>query len=316
MGATSIEWTDTTWNVFRGCSRVSRGCVNCYAERMAARFSGPGQPYEGLAMRSGRIGGKWTGEVRLVEDLVEEPYRWRKARRVFVNSMSDLFHEKVRSEDRFRIFDVMSGSGAQRGHVFQVLTKRPSLMRDWMLEVGEAQQRILRERRGMALAWPPRNVWLGVSVEDQATADERIPLLLETPAAVRFVSIEPLLDRVDLDYSLGGTRWIGGQRGCGGTHEGDGSPGCPREPHHHHDDRCKRGLDWVIVGGESGAGARPMDPRWARIIRDQCRAADVPLFMKQMGRVFAESCGVRSKGGAEVIPEDLRIREFPRGRVA
>lgn len=131
--------------------------------------------------------------------------------------------------------------------------------------------------------WPLPNVWIGTTTEDQKRADERIPDLLATPAAVRFLSVEPMVGPVDLNKAIGGTRWIGGQRGCAGEHRGDGSPGCPRELHHHHDDRCARGIDWVICGGESGQQARPMHPAWVGALRDQCVAAGVPFFFKQWG---------------------------------
>ncbi len=190
MSKTSIEWTDTTWSPTRGCSRVSEGCVNCYAERMAARFSGPGRPFHGFAKD-----GKWTGKVELIPSKLDDPLRWRKPRRVFVNSMSDLFHEALPFD---AISEVYARMACSPQHTFQVLTKRP-------------RRRLEYSRGGMLEAfmggdhetiWPLPNVWEGVSVEDQATADERIPLLLETPAAVRFVSYEPALGPVDF------SRWM------------------------------------------------------------------------------------------------------------
>lgn len=168
-----IEWTDRTWNPIRGCSLVSPGCTNCYAMRQVHRFDHPGGPYEGLT-RMTEHGPVWTGKVRVVEEALAEPPSWRKPCRVFVNSMSDLFHEGVPAEFIDRVFAVMQ---LARRHTFQILTKQP---------------------HRMALHRPPANVWLGVSVENQATADERIPLLLQTPAAVRFLSVEPLLEAVDL----------------------------------------------------------------------------------------------------------------------
>lgn len=251
-----IEWTDATWNPVRGCTRVSEGCRNCYAERVAARFSGPGMPYEGLAaMRAGEP--RWTGELRVVETHLEDPLRWRNPRRVFVNSMSDLFHEKLHFEDIGRVFGVMA---ACPHHSFQILTKRPERMREFVTITTGIPGRP---------HWPLPNVWLGVSVENQPAADERIPELLATPAAVRFVSAEPLLGPIDFDQENGlnafGCGFEGGWRNCP-----ENSPKCA-------------GLDWVIVGGESGPGARPMHPRWARTIRDQCVAAGVPFFFKQWG---------------------------------
>jgi protein gp37 len=236
MGAkTKIEWTDASWNPVRGCSRISAGCENCYAERVAHRFSGSGQPYEGLTTK-----GRWSGRLRVVGEHLEDPLRWTKPRRVFVNSMSDLFHERLGFEDIWKIFDVMRRSPR---HTFQVLTKRPHVMLDFLTEKSSED----------FLCLP--NVWLGVSVEDQKTADERIPLLLETPAAVRFLSCEPLLGPVVLGKH--GEHYIG-----------DG-----RSPD----------LDWLIVGGESGPGARPMHPVWVWDLRDQCIQAGVPFFFKQWG---------------------------------
>lgn len=188
MSNTKIEWTDKSWNPVRGCTRVSHGCEHCYAERQAHRFSGSGQPYEGLT-EIGPKGPRWNGKIRLVPELLEEPLRWRKPCRVFVNSMSDLFHEAV--PDRF-ISEVFAVMNTARRHTFQVLTKRP----ERMLRLGTDQK----------LIYAMSNVWLGVSVEDQKTADERIPLLLQTPAAVRFVSAEPLLSHIDLSKWLSGNK--------------------------------------------------------------------------------------------------------------
>lgn len=322
---TGIEWTDATWNPIRGCSRVSEGCRNCYAESVAYRFSGPGQPYEGLVTigADGERKRQWNGLVRVVEEHLRDPLKWKAPRRIFVNSMSDLFHPNVPDEWIDRIFAVMALCPQ---HTFQILTKRPERMlryfsekhrnpQGWPKEDYDAQACIRLSLGGLLggkklpngcpdmkhflksgkadrygdadrrlfYEWPLKNVWLGVSVEDQKTADERIPLLLQTPAAVRFISAEPLLGAVDLRSTVGGTLWIGGQRGCDGTHHGIGTPECPRALHHHHDDRCRRGLDWVICGGESGPGARPMHPDWARSLRDQCVAAKVPFFFKQWG---------------------------------
>ena len=198
---TSIEWTDDTWNPTRGCSRVSEGCRNCYAERVAARFSGAGKPYEGLATMT-PSGPRWTGKVALIEEHLADPLRWRTPRRIFVNSMSDLFHESVPDEWIDRIFAVMA---IARDHTFQILTKRPERMREYLEQVSDERdmQRWARWAdiakspcaAGMfdELDWPLPNVHLGVSVEDQATADARIELLLQTPAAVRWASYEPAL---------------------------------------------------------------------------------------------------------------------------
>jgi protein gp37 len=271
---TKIEWTDASWNPIRGCSRVSEGCRNCYAERIAARFSGPGQAYEGVAEMRRSCGTpgqavhgakevpRWTGKVRFIEEHLEDPLHWKKPRRIFVNSMSDLFHEKILDKWIHLIFGVMA---ACPQHIFQILTKRPLRMREWAREV---ENRVPKAGCNPWLVdwpsptgeprtgkWPLPNVWLGVSVEDQKTADERIPLLLQTPAAVRWISYEPALGPVDL--------W----------------------KYTYSDVKMKEHslLDWVVCGGESGPGARPMHPDWARSVRDQCAAAGVPFFFKQWG---------------------------------
>jgi protein gp37 len=282
---TGIEWTDATWNPVRGCSRVSPGCENCYAESIAGRFCDPGQPYHGLAKRTHQ-GKRWTGEVRLVPEHLADPLRWKKPRRVFVNSMSDLFHEKLSNEEIAAVFGVMA---ATPQHTHQVLTKRPKRMLEWFRWAGHdfaLQQRGIASAPNVARAmldaaaeylgtkndalniawrrftevdpWPIPNVWLGVSVEDQRRADERIPLLLQTPAAVRFVSAEPLLGPVDLAPWIELKRWDSTGR-----------------------ELPRRGIDWVIAGAESGPGARPMDEACVRSLRDQCAAAGVPLFYKQ-----------------------------------
>lgn len=314
---TKIEWTrgddgiaGKTWNPVRGCSIVSPGCVNCYAMKHAHRFSGPGKPYEGLTKQT-KAGPQWTGKVRLVVDALLEPLSWRKPRRVFVNSMSDLFHEAVPDVFIERVFSVMAL--AER-HTFQVLTKRPGRMADWFRarRFDVKGYAILQtENVGECLyahPWPLPNVWLGVSCENQQTADERIPLLLQTPAAVRFVSAEPLLGPIDFH-----------------------SPVLEVDS----DDY----IDWVIVGGESGSGARPMDVAWARSIVRQCQAAQVPVFVKQLGSkatrprvTLAAGAGVECKHGFDVCPTcdagtvplrdrkggdpsewpaDLRVRQYP-----
>lgn len=268
---TGIEWTDATWNPLRGCSSVSEGCRNCYAERVAARFSGPGQPYE-----------------RLAATALDHPLHWRKPRRICVNSMSDLFHQDVSDEWIDRVFAAMALAPQ---HQFQVLTKRPGRMleyiarRDDQGRVPALDYAVLIAVTGqyttpaidLRCGWPLPNVWLGTSVKDQPTADARIPHLLATPAAVRFVSAEPLLGPVDLTAYMFG------------AHQTEET------------DWCARRLDWLIVGGESGPGARPMHPDWARSLRDQCAAASVPFFMKQMAREAP-------------IPDDLMVRKFPDAR--
>lgn len=286
---TGIEWTDATWNPIRGCSRVSEGCRHCYAERVAARFSGPGQPYEGLARVRSRIGNsgigggtsgavaQWTGTVRMVAEHLADPLRWKRPRRVFVNSMSDLFHESLTNEQIAAVFGVMA---AAPQHTFQVLTKRAKRMREWFawLLAGEVSQsgKCYAAARGavdfgawwqtVPQKWPLPHVWLGVSVENQAAADERIPELLATPAAVRWISAEPLIGAVELFAFLKSARRDECLRILESKHDGaDVAPG----------------LDWIVAGCESGPGARPCDVAWLRSLRDQCAAAGVPYFLKQ-----------------------------------
>ena len=336
-----IEWTDRTWNPVRGCSIVSPGCVNCYAMKQAHRFSWPskrdpltgateepGGPYEGLTKQT-KAGPQWTGQIRTVDAALLEPLSGRKPARVFVNSMSDLFHEGVPDEFIDRVFAVMalppdsvSRLGVHEGtHTFQILTKRAERMRAYISTpdrpdiVKLAASRLIRESGrywGTPYEWPLPNVWLGVSAEDQQRADERIPYLTETPAALRFVSAEPL--RGPIDFS---------------------SPVLEVD--------CADTIDWVIVGGESGPGSRPFDIAWARSIVQQCRAAGVPTFVKQLGSVPVMDeaewrsegmrllnarndkrapagtvplrLGDRKGGDMDWWPVDLRVREFPRTAV-
>lgn len=215
---TRIEWTDATWNPIRGCTKISPGCAHCYAETFAERFRGvPGHPYE------------QGFDLRLVPLKLAEPLRWRVSKMVFVNSMSDLFHRDV-PEDYIR--DVVRIMLLADWHTYQVLTKRSDRMRERLSgplsEAAEAPQ-----------------IWWGVSVENRRDGLPRVEELRRTPARLRFLSIEPLLEDLgEIDLS---------------------------------------GIHWVILGGESGPGARPMDPGWVRSIRDQCRAAGVPFFFKQWG---------------------------------
>lgn len=253
-----IEWTEKTWNPIVGCSIVSPGCTNCYAMRMAARIEkiALSSHYDGLTQPS-KAGPVWTGKLARANDhIFTEPLRRRKPTIWFVNSMGDLFHESI--PDPW-IDDVFRTISKAQHHTYQILTKRADRMRGYM--------QLANWRNLGFAAWPPRCVWLGVSAERQEEADERIPHLLNTPAAVRFVSCEPLLGSIDLVTGgevteVGYINWL---RGFDGS-----DPVIP-------------GLDWIIVGGESGPGARPMHPQWARDIRDQCKAAGVPFFFKQFG---------------------------------
>ena len=334
---TKIAWTDERWNPVRGCSPVSRGCERCYAMRMAHRFSGEGGAYEGLT-RLTKHGPKWTGEVRCIPELLDAPLRWRKPRRVFVNSMSDLWHEGVPDEFLDRVFAVMA---CKRRSIFQTLTKRPERMQSYMQGLAASSRRLesaalelgwtLRWEDISLCPWPLPNVHLGISAEDQPTLDERVPHLLQTPAAVRWLSLEPLLGPVDLTHLCGGTLdaltgWntTPGNAGC----ETDGSTTWGHfqdEPQQHDGPK----IDWVVVGGESGPGARPCNVEWIRSVVRQCRAAGVPVFVKQLGSVWARERSlvtVLSRGklvtrqrslfsppGAalEEWPEDLRVQEYP-----
>ncbi len=299
--ATSIQWTDATWNPVRGCSRVSPGCENCYAERVAARFSGPGKPYHGLAVM-GEHGTRWTRQVRLVREHLEDPLRWRKPRRIFVNSMSDLFHEGLTNEEIAAVFGVMSACSQ---HTFQVLTKRARGMLEWFEwlasdpivaissavrpYIGDdvAYRAAYNHGPNSVPAWPLPNVWLGVSAEDQERAHKRIPYLLETPAALRFVSYEPALGPVDF------SPWL---PSLATTASGANS------------------LDWIIVGGESGPGARSFEMAWAEDVIRQGQAAGVACFVKQLGARCQRIILRDSHGGDPAEwPESLRVREFPRG---
>lgn len=241
----AIEWTDETWNVVTGCDRVSPGCDNCYIERTPP-FRMEGRRFD----EHGRMG------IRLHPDRLEKPLRWRKPRRVFVNSLSDLFHKDVPFDFLASVFDVMARTPQ---HTYQILTKRaqrmPLAVDDALGDIGNVD--VMSNR-----PLPLPNVWLGVSVENQRYADLRIPHLLATPAAVRFLSIEPLLGPVNIEP------WLDG---CG--------PECDHDDPHD----VVPSIDWVIVGGESGPGARPMHPDWVRDLRDQCTAAGVPFFFKQWG---------------------------------
>jgi len=307
---TSIEWTrgddgtaGETWNPVSGCTKVSQGCKHCYAERVFPRTYG----YRSFT------------DVQTHADRLEKPLRWKKPRRVFVNSMSDLFHEDVPNEFIARVFSVMARATQ---HTFQILTKRPARMKRFIEDDVFFTAREGGETRMVPFL---RNVWLGVSVEDQETADERIPLLLQTPAAVRFVSAEPLLGPVDFTHIPVSDR--------------DVTMNALRRasvfaPH----------IDWVIVGGESGPRARECELAWIRGILRQAHAAAVPVFVKQLGRSPCELTERRSnqcpppgrawrvqkqpdgsmcdpreflrlqdpKGGDPLEwPEDLRVREFP-----
>lgn len=325
MGDSSkIEWTDATWNPIVGCSITSPGCTHCYAMRMAARLeSMAGRPrwtrknvgtghYAGTTQPS-KAGPVWTGKLALApEHILTAPLRWKKPRRIFVNSMGDLFHEDCPDAWIDQVFAVMALAPQ---HIFQVLTKRAERMRayfddaehramaigaalgdmldgDWIWGEGKKYRDQIEGMISLAHGMAPDhigcareeflplpNVWLGVSAEDQKRADERVPLLLDTPAAIRFVSAEPLLGPVDLlDRLALDTPLMGGVP-----------------------------LHWVIAGGESGPNARPMNPQWARDIRDQCEAAGVAYFHKQNGE-WASVSEVEGPGAHHDFEDGRTVR--------
>lgn len=237
---TGIEWTDATWNPVTGCTKLSPaspGCQNCYASTFAERFRGTSGHYFEHGF-----------DVQLRPGKLDQPLRWRRPRRIFVNSMSDLFHDAVPDDYIAKVFVVMS---AAPQHTFQLLTKRHARMRSLLssekfMDTVDTLADNMLERQ---VDWPLPNVWLGVSTENQKWADIRIPALLDTPAAIRFISAEPLLGRINLRREWG---W---------------GPG----------------IDWIIVGGESGPGARPMHPDWARALRDQRSVVGAAFLFKQWG---------------------------------
>jgi protein gp37 len=291
-----IEWTNKTWNPVVGCSKVSPGCKNCYAIHMAWRLQHIGhsaQKYSGTVEKSPAGKLNWTGKVNIIEKEFVKPFTWKKPTMIFVNSESDLFHESVPFQVVRALFGVMS---VCKQHTFQILTKRPQRMfdffewlklmdPDWQDDPANYAYDICVEHGietgcGSAFeteAWPLKNVWLGVSVENQQAADERISLLLQVPAAVRFLSCEPLLGPVTLPRHAGAISTV--CITCSGTGKVNGIR-CPR--------RCIEGknpfaIDWIIAGGESGKDARPMNPYWVRSLRDQSVTAGIPFFFKQWG---------------------------------
>lgn len=358
---TSIEWTDATWNPTTGCTRVSAGCDHCYAVPMTRRLAGMGQKkYQGLVGK-----GHFNGVVKCHEDALKIPLRWRKPRRVFVNSMSDLFHPAVPFDFIDKVFAVMALCPQ---HTFQVLTKRPERMAEylsdpdrvidgiadaWLQHVGRYLGPLRSEvedwcaKSGVSMAtrdrrvdainahterwyrrenrfdhrenpslWALPNVWLGTSVEDQEQY-QRVGELAICPAVVRFISYEPALGPLN----LGCTCWLSDN-----TIEHEGRRYCRN---------CRLWADWrshihwLIVGGESGPGARPCDIGWIRSIRDQCEAAGVPCFVKQLGNAQPylhtelgrgrhlqdgdDTYLIRDSKGGDMAewPEDLRVREWP-----
>ncbi|HEY4266682.1 MAG TPA: DUF5131 family protein [Galbitalea sp.] len=321
---TSISWTDATWNVTRGCRRVSAGCQNCYAERQANRFSGPGGAYEGLVkLRPKRqfkiVNGeptgdfrtvhepRWSGETKFVTEHLADPLRWKRPRRIFVDSMSDLFYEGFSDEQIAAVYGVMLVAAQ---HTYQVLTKRPERMASffgrWSADDCIGAMARTQLPNGQSLpgpkqwnrparrdwysveTWPAPWIWHGVSVEDQDAADKRIPHLLATPSVVRFLSCEPLLGPVDL-------RHVQHERmfeldALTGDH-GVTRPLAGRGPK----------INQVIAGCESGPGARECDVEWLRSLRDQCRSAGTAYFLKQA----IPAIHSMSAGAARPIPINI-----------
>lgn len=298
---THIEWTDATWNVVTGCSVVSPGCTNCYAMKLAGTRLRDHPSRAGLTVAS-KAGPVWNGQVRFNADWLQQPLRWKKPRRIFVAAHGDLFHDGVTDDQLDQIFAVMALCPQ---HTFQVLTKRPERMQAYVADPaarlramdavnevlplplyngnGQKQRHLadrdrIRDRRcegqeALAGCYLP-NVWLGVSVEDQTRAVKRIPRLLQTPAAVRWISAEPLLGPIDLTTLCDGYSFWSATHGLRYHDAPDDMP-CVNEVHPK--------LDWVVVGGESGQGARPMHPKWAQYLRDQCAETGVAFLFKQWG---------------------------------
>ena len=287
-----IAWTDATWPIVGGCTKVSEACQHCYAIRECWRMAHNPNPkissrYSGLVSKR-EIGLaealNWTGSVRCPAERIDWPLKWREPRRIFVTSMGDLFHDEVPDDFIDRVFAVVALTPR---HTYQVLTKRAARMVAYMTDPATPRRIADYMSLGTIITtpgaidvdgatmarwfengvpWPLPNTWLGVTAENQRRADERIPLLLQAPAVVRFVSIEPLLGPVDL------RRWLE-PCGCGGLCDSSGP--CPMAYN-------ARRLSWVIVGCESGPRRRSTDLAWARSIKEQCQAAYVPLFIKQL----------------------------------
>lgn len=317
----SIEWTDATWNPTRGCTEVAPGCAHCYAKVFAERFRGvPGHPYE------------QGFDPRLAPDKLAEPLKWKKPRKIFVDSMSDLFHEEFPFEYIAACFGVMA---AANHHTYQILTKRPERAAEFFRWVAsmklptitlpysarllcavQASERIGRQIGCLSQLWPLPNVWIGTSIANQTDADKNIPQLFQIQAAVRFLSIEPLIGPIDLT-NIDGVDYLAG-------HDFE-SIGDIRDFGDLSKTEHPRPLDWLIVGGESGHGARPCNVGWIRSIVAQCKAAGVPVFVKQLGSNPLCLCGCgealqkgevrlrdRKGGDWSEWPESVRVREFPR----
>lgn len=296
-----IEWTGETWNPISGCSRKSSGCQNCYAEVMTKRLAAMGnEKYQGLLNEQNRF----NGVIKFDEKALLKPLSIKKSTTFFVNSMSDLFHENVPDEWIDKIFAVMALASQ---HTFQILTKRPERMREYLTRQSNEFGRDVYTQinKGVVnpvgfVGFPRPNIWIGVSVENQKAADERIPLLLETPAAIRFLSCEPLLSAIEFSDV---------------TNRSDAVSQIGK--------KALNGIDWVIVGGESGTGARPCKAVWIESIVKQCDEAKVACFVKQMGSnsiypprnkfdsEYRKKFKNRKGGDIEEFPLRLRVRQMP-----
>ncbi|AQT69946.1 Bacteriophage protein gp37 [Anaerohalosphaera lusitana] len=321
MTKSKIEWTDQTWNPVVGCSRISEGCQNCYAERMAGRLANMNVPqykqvvlFEDIA--NSRLSPEikvtgWNGATAFVESALQKPLHWKKPRMIFVCSMGDLFHESVPFEWIDKVFAVMDLCPQ---HTFQVLTKRAARMREYFKSVKELP---VGSPRDMAIfdgwravygtklnerLWPLPNVWLGVTAENQTRADERIPELLRCPAVVRFVSVEPMLGAVVMPEDGTACEFCGRNYesvtvDCGDWCEEfcakcrDYDPDAVSTIITNHLGDGQSHINWVICGGESGPGARPLHPNWVRGLRDQCSEAGVPFLFKQWGGANKKKAG-------------------------
>ena len=293
--ASKISWTDKTWNPVVGCTKVSAGCANCYAERMALRLAAMEcaelekhlnqQPARNRLVKYTPVvdfkNKCWNSKVHCLPSVLDKPLHWRKPRKIFVCSMSDLFHPKVPFEFIDKIWDIIN---ICRQHTFQILTKRPERVLEYVKHIERFRFH--------------SNIHLGVTCENQAMADERIPILLQVPAAVRFVSIEPMLEPIDLKLK----HWVCSQ--CGDWTDGeilDDDNHCSCDLYV--EERLKNELDWVIVGCESGPKRRPYKLEWVRDIVQQCKAANVPVFVKQL------EINGKVEHNISKFPKDLQIQE-------
>jgi protein gp37 len=278
----TIEWTDAIWDPLAGCTRKSAACRHCYAEALTAASAQNNQWGHGFA-EMGPAGPSWTGTIALREDRLALPLTWNTPRRVLVNSLSDLFHEAAPIETIDRVFAIMA---LAPHHTFQVLTKSPKIMQAYIADttipgrITRGMDEIAADAGAHVIAaWPMPNVWLGVTSENQKEAERRIPVLLQTPATVRWIAAEPLLEPIDL--KLGS--WL-----CDAPERKGASGAGPW-------------LDWVVAGGEIGAEAQPCHPDWARLLRDQCAKGGTAFFWRQWGE-YIPTVGVIAGAGPVAIP--------------